>query len=300
MVEVLIAPFVTAFVNDAKQQLEGQIASATVSLSKLASPNLYYVLSGNDFTLDINNPDAPKIVCIGNNPQKTQTYGAILSLYINALTRLMNRKGMMKSSLIFDEFPTIFFNGIDNLIATARSNKVATTMAVQDASQLKLHYGKEQADVILNIVGNLIAGQVSGETAKQLSDRFGKIMQGRESVAINSQDISVTKSKQLDLAIPVSKIASLSSGEFVGIVADNPNQKIELKTFYAEVINNHLLMEKEQNQYHDLPVISEVNHLDVKRNYLRIKKEIKEIVDGEIERMMNTPELSLLIVQKKE
>jgi hypothetical protein len=299
LVEVLIAPFVTAFVNDAKQQLEGQISSATVSLSKLASPNLYYVLSGNDFTLDINNPDEPKIVCIGNNPQKTQTYGAVLSLYINALTRLMNRKGMMKSSLIFDEFPTIFFNGMDNLIATARSNKVATTMAVQDASQLKLHYGKEQADVILNIVGNVITGQVGGETAKQLSERFGKIMQDRESVAVNSQDISVTKSRQLDMAIPLSKIASLSSGEFVGIVADNPNQKIELKTFCAEIVNDHQKLEKEQSLLKELPVISEVNKETVVQNYLRIKKEVRGIVDDEIERMMNTPDLSTLIVKKE-
>ncbi|HEX4372862.1 MAG TPA: conjugal transfer protein MobC [Puia sp.] len=298
LVEVLIAPFVTAYVNDAKQQLEGQISSATVSLSKLASPNLYYVLSGNDFTLDINNPDAPKIVCIGNNPQKTQTYGAVLSLYINALTRLMNRKGMMKSSLIFDEFPTIFFNGMDNLIATARSNKVATTMAVQDASQLKLHYGKEQADVILNIVGNIIAGQVGGETAKQLSERFGKIMQGRESVAINSQDISVTKSRQLEMAIPVSKIASLSSGEFVGTVADDPNQKIALKIFCTEIVNDHQTLEKEQTLYKELPVIAEVTKQTVMQNYLRIKGEVKRIIDEEIERMMNTPELTALIVKK--
>ncbi|MGC4039125.1 MAG: type IV secretory system conjugative DNA transfer family protein, partial [Chitinophagaceae bacterium] len=182
------------------EQLEGQIASAKISLAKLASPQLYYVLSGNDFTLDINNPDEPKIVCMGNNPQKSATYGAVISLYVTALTRMMNRKNLYKSSLVFDEFPTIYFNGIDNLIATARSNKVATTLAVQDSSQLKMHYGKEQADVILNIVGNVISGQVSGETAKQLSERFGKIMQDRESISINSRDTSISRSKQLELA----------------------------------------------------------------------------------------------------
>lgn len=96
-------------------------------------------------------------------------------------------------------------------------------MAVQDSSQLKVHYGKEQAEVILNIVGNVISGQVAGETAKQLSDRFGKIMQDRESVSINRNDTSISRSKQLELAIPQSKISSLSSGEFVGMVADNPD-----------------------------------------------------------------------------
>ncbi len=97
----------------------------------------------NDFTLDINSPDAPKIVCLANNPQKQQVYGAVLSLYISRMTKIINQRNKLKSSLIFDEFPIIYFNGIDNLIATARSNKVATAIAVQDYSQLKNEYSRE-------------------------------------------------------------------------------------------------------------------------------------------------------------
>ena len=298
-IEVLVNPFVTAYQNDAKEQLEGQIASAKISLSKLSSEKLYYILSGNDFSLDINNPLQPKIVCMGNNPQKTQTYGAVLSLYITALTRVMNKKNCNKSSLLFDEFPTIYFNGMDNLIATARSNKVATTLAVQDASQLKLHYGKEQADVIMNIVGNVISGQVSGETAKQLSEKFGKILQDRQSIAINRNDTSVTNSKQLELAIPINKISSLSSGEFVGMVADNPDQKIELKAFCAEVINDHQALVNEQADYADLPVISTVSTADVFNNFLQVKKDVNMIVQSEIERMLDTPGLNELIIRKE-
>ena len=298
-IEVLINPFVTAFLNDATEQLEGQIASAKISLAKLASPQLYYVLSGNDFTLDINNPNEPKIVCMGNNPQKAATYGAVVSLYVTALTRMMNRKNLYKSSLIFDEFPTIYFNGVDNLIATARSNKVAATLAVQDASQLKMHYGKEQAEVILNIVGNVISGQVSGETAKQLSERFGKIMQDRESISINSRDTSISRSKQLDLAIPQSKISALSSGEFVGMVADNPDQKIELKTFYAEIINDHDAIAQEQQNYRTLPVLSDVTQKEILENYFQIKTDIHTILQTEMERMLDTPELEGLIIKKE-
>jgi hypothetical protein len=297
-IEVLVNPFVTAYLNDAKEQLEGQIASAKISLSKLSSEKLYYILSGNDFSLDINNPAQPKIVCMGNNPQKTQTYGAVLSLYITAITRVMNKKNCNKSSLIFDEFPTIYFNGMDNLIATARSNKVATTLAVQDSSQLKLHYGKEQAEVIMNIVGNIISGQVAGETAKQLSERFGKILQDRESVSINRNDTSVSRSKQLELAIPQSKISSLSSGEFVGMVADNPDQKIELKTFCCEIINDHNGLAQEQTTYKEIPKVSNVTQREVLDNYMRIKKDVTEIVSNEIERMMDTPQLSDLIITK--
>lgn len=297
-IEVLINPFVSAYLNDAMEQLEGQIASAKISLARLSSPNLYYILSGNDFTLDINNPQKPKIVCMGSNPQKTQTYGAVLSLYISALTRLINKKNHHKSSLIFDEFPTIYFNGIDSLIATARSNKVATTLAVQDISQLKLHYGKEQADVIINITGNIIAGQVTGDSAKQLSERFGRIMQDRESVSINSQDTSISRSKQLDSAIPPSKVAALSSGEFVGMVADNPDHKIELKAFCAEIMNDHKELKKEADDYKALPQISSVSIKMVAENYAQIKKDVADMIGKELERMLNTPEMEVLIVKK--
>ena len=257
-IEVLVNPFITAYQNDAMEQLEGQVASAKIGMARLASPQLYWVLSGNDFTLDINNPKHPKIVCVGNNPEKQQIYGAVLSLYISRLVRQVNKKGMLKCSLVFDEFPTIYFNNIDSLIATARSNKVATTLAMQDFSQLKKDYGKEQADVIVNITGNIISGQVMGETSKLLSERFGKIVQDRQSVSINRTHTSISHSKQLDSAIPASKIASLSSGEFVGLVADNPDEKIKLKMFNAEIINDADRLNDEVDQYKDIPVVCNV------------------------------------------
>ena len=197
-IKVLINPFISAYRNNAMAQLEGQIASAKIGLARLSSPQLYYVLSGNDFTLDVNNPLEPKIVCVGNNPQKLQVYGAVLSLYISRMIKLVNQKGKLKSSLVFDEFPTIYFNNMDSLIATARSNKVSTCLAVQDFSQLKKDYGSEQADVITGIVGNIISGQVTGSTAKTLSENFGKISQQKDSMSINSSDTSITKATQMD------------------------------------------------------------------------------------------------------
>src|SRR6201985_2022463 len=282
-IEVLINPFVTAYLNDAAEQLEGQIASAKISMARLSSPKLYYVLSGNDFTLDLNNPQAPKIICAGNDPQKQQVYGAVLSLYISRMIKLVNRKKQVKSSLIFDEFPTIYFNAIDSLIATARSNKVATCLGIQDFSQLRKDYGREQADVIMNIVGNIVSGQVTGDTAKQLSERFGKIMQDRESLSINSQDTSISRSKQLEAAVPPSTISGLSSGEFVGMVADNPDEKIELKTFHCEIINNHEALKKEREGYKDIPVIRKLDSNIIQRNYLQIKNDVDDIIKDEID-----------------
>jgi len=297
-IEVLINPFVNAYLNDVMEQLEGQIASAKIAMARLSSPQLYYVLSGNDFTLDINDPEKPKLVCMGNNPQKIQIYGAVLSLYVNRLVKLVNKKGKLKSSLVFDEFPTIYLNNIDSLIATARSNKVATCLGVQDFSQLRKDYGREQADVIMNIVGNIVAGQVTGDTAKQLSERFGKIMQDRESLSINSHDTSISRSKQLEAAVPPSTISSLSSGEFVGMVADDPNLKINLKTFHCEVLNNHQALSREKNSYKNIPVLRQLEYSMVQRNYIQVKQDIQDLVIAEMESLLNTPSKQHLVVRK--
>ncbi|MBN8786792.1 MAG: YWFCY domain-containing protein [Terrimonas sp.] len=296
--EVLINPFLNAYLNDVMEQLEGQIASAKVAMARLSSPQLYYVLSGNDFNLDVNNPDDPKIVCMGNNPQKIQIYGAVLSLYVTRLVKQVNKKGKLKSSLVFDEFPTIYLNNMDSLIATARSNKVSTCLGIQDFSQLRKDYGREQADVIMNITGNIVAGQVTGDTAKQLSERFGKIMQDRESYSINSGDTSISRSKQLETAIPPSKISALSSGEFVGMVADDPDNKIELKAFHCEVINDHEALKKEEEGYKDIEVIRKLDTSMVQRNYFQIKQDIQDIIQSEMERLLNDPGLAHLVVKK--
>lgn len=289
-IRVLINPFISAHQNNAMAQLEGQIASAKIGLARLSSPQLYYVLSGNDFALDVNNPDEPKIICVGNNPQKLQVYGAVLSLYISRMIKLVNRKGQLKSSLIFDEFPTIYFNNMDSLIATARSNKVATCLAVQDFSQLKKDYGAEQADVITGIVGNIISGQVTGSTAKTLSENFGKISQQKDSMNINSSDTSITKATQMDYAIPASKIATLSSGEFVGVVADNPEQKIKLKMFHCEIQNDHKAIASEEKNYEEIPVIKLVTTEMVEENYKQIKREIFELLKSECSKLEVKPE----------
>lgn len=298
-IEALINPFISAYLNDVMEQLEGQIAAAKISMARLVSPQLYYVMSGNDFSLDINNPEEPKIVCLGNNPQKQQVYGAVLSLYVSRLIKTVNKKDKLKCSLVFDEFPTIYLNNMDGLIATARSNKVATTLGVQDLSQLRKDYGKEQADVIMNITGNIISGQVTGETAKQLSERFGKIMQDRTSLSINRTDTSISKSKQLDAAIPASKIAGLSSGEFVGMVSDDPTQKIELKTFHSGIQNDHKSLWLEERGYREVPVVRQVTPSVVRSNFEQIKNDVEDLVNSQLESILNDPQLTGIQIKKK-
>lgn len=283
-VRPLINPFVSALRNNAQAQLEGQIASAKIGLARLASPQLYFVLSGNDFTLDINDPTAPKLVCMGNNPQKIDTYGAVLSLYVNRMLKLINKKGRQKCSLIFDEYPTLVANLITT-IATGRSNLISCTLGIQSIEQVKKEYGAEQAEIIMGICANILCGQVSGESARKLSETFGKIVQDRSSLSINSSDTSVSRSTQMDYAIPASKIATLSSGSFVGMVADSPDEKIPQKMFHAELQNDHAAIRAEEKAWVGLPQIRKLSDEDVRANYLRIKKEVTDLVHREMENL---------------
>jgi hypothetical protein len=251
--ENYLSPFIDAWEGGAQDQLQGQIASAKIPLSRMISPQLYWVMSGNDFTLDINNPKEPKILCVGNNPDRQNIYSAALGLYNSRIVKLINKKGQLKSAVIIDELPTIYFRGLDNLIATARSNKVAVCLGFQDFSQLNRDYGDKEAKVVMNTVGNIFSGQVVGETAKTLSERFGKVLQKRQSMTINRQDKSTSINTQMDTLIPASKISNLTQGIFVGAVSDNFEERIEQKIFHAEIVVDNEKVAKETSRYKPIP-----------------------------------------------
>ena len=301
--ENYLSPFMDAWLGGAQDQLQGQIASAKIPLSRMISPQLYWVMSGNDFTLDINNPDDPKILCVGNNPDRQNIYGAALGLYNSRIVKLINKKGQLKSGIIIDELPTIYFKGLDNLIATARSNKVAVLLCFQDFSQLKRDYGDKEAAVVMNTVGNIFSGQVVGETAKTLSERFGKVLQKRQSMTINRNDKSTSISTQLDSLIPASKISTLTQGMFVGAVADNFDERIEQKIFHAEIVVDSEKVKAETARYEKIPVITNFtdeegnDRMDemIKQNYDRIKAEASEIVEKELQRLREDPVLCKLL-----
>lgn len=301
--ENYLSPFMDAWKSGAADQLQGQIASAKIPLSRMISPQLYWVMSGDEFTLDINNPDDPKILAVGNNPDRQNIYGAALGLYNSRIVKLINKKGQLKSSVIIDELPTIYFKGLDNLIATARSNKVAVLLGFQDFSQLKRDYGDKEAAVVMNTVGNIFSGQVVGDTAKTLSERFGKVLQKRQSMTINRNDKSTSISTQLDSLIPASKISNLTQGMFVGAIADNFDERIEQKIFHSEIVVDNERVSAETKEYKKIPVITnfvDENGVDrmkemIKENYDRIKAEAKQIVVEELQRIKDDPELCHLL-----
>ena len=301
--ENYLSPFMDAWKGGAMEQLQGQIASAKIPLSRMISPSLYWIMSGDDFTLDINNPDEPKVLCVGNNPDRQNIYSAALGLYNARIVKMVNRKGKLKCSILVDEVPTIYFKGLDTLIATARSNKVAVCLGAQDFSQLVRDYGEKEARVIQNTVGNVFSGQVLGETAKNLSERFGKVLQQRKSVNMTREDTSTSISTQLDSLIPASKISNLSQGMFVGSVCDSFQEKMEQKIFHCEIVVDNARVEAETKAYKPIPVITDFtggdgkDHMreEIERNYYRIKEEVSGIIQKELRRIENDPNLKHLL-----
>ena len=298
-----LSPFMDAWEGGAQDQLQGQIASAKIPLSRMISPALYWVMTGDDFSLDINNPNEPKVLVVGNNPDRQNIYSAALGLYNSRIVKLINKKKQLKSSVIIDELPTIYFRGLDNLIATARSNKVAVCLGFQDFSQLTRDYGDKESKVIQNTVGNVFSGQVVGETAKTLSERFGKVLQQRQSMTINRNDKSTSISTQMDSLIPASKISNLTQGMFVGAVSDNFDERIDQKIFHAEIVVDSAKVSAEMKVYQSIPTIADFQNEDgsdniketIEANYHKVKQEILSLVDSEIERIKNEPLLSHLI-----
>lgn len=300
--ENYLSPFMDAWRGGAQDQLQGQIASAKIPLSRMISPQLYWVMTGDDFSLDINNPYEPKVLCVGNNPDRQNIYSAALGLYNSRIVKLINKKGQLKSSVIIDELPTIYFRGLDNLIATARSNKVAVCLGFQDYSQLARDYGDKESKVIQNTVGNIFSGQVVGETAKSLSERFGKVLQKRQSLTINRNDKSTSISTQMDTLIPASKISTLTQGIFVGAVSDNFDERIDQKIFHAEIVVDNEQVTAETNKYQKIPqILSFKEHgedkmkLEIEFNYRQIKEDVLDIVEKEMSRIKNDPALQHLI-----
>ena len=301
--ENYLSPFMDAWKGGAMEQLQGQIASAKIPLSRMISPSLYWIMSGDDFTLDINNPDEPKVLCVGNNPDRQNIYSAALGLYNARIVKMVNRKGKLKCSILVDEVPTIYFKGLDTLIATARSNKVAVCLGAQDFSQLVRDYGEKEARVIQNTVGNVFSGQVLGETAKNLSERFGKVLQQRKSVNMTREDTSTSISTQLDSLIPASKISNLSQGMFVGSVCDSFQEKMEQKIFHCEIVVDNARVAAETKAYKPIPVITDFtggdgkDHMreEIERNYYRIKEEVSGIIQKELRRIENDPNLKHLL-----
>ena len=279
--EVKRNTFADAIRDQAYEQIQGQIASARVLLNRFASKTLYWTLSGDDFTLDINDPKEPKIICVGNNPKRQSIYGTTLALLTSQLFKLINVPGKQKCGVLVDELPTIYLKGLDNLIDTGRQNGIAVVIGAQDKSQLVRDYDKDESDVIFNTIGNVFAGAVKGDTAIDLSKSFGKEDREQQSYQEGGSSDHVTHSYQLRELLPSYKIEALSQGYFCGYVADTFEQHVHPKIFCGEV------QAGEPPRHHEaIPAFVELSRaeieLEIEKNYIKIRREITELIASEI------------------
>ena len=279
--EVKRTTFADAMQDQAYEQLQGQIASARVPLIRFSSKTLYWTLSGDDFSLEMNDPKAPSIICVGNNPKRQSVYGTTLAMLMSQLFKVVNNPGKRHCAVLIDELPTIYLKGLDNLINTARSNKVAVVIGAQDKSQLVKDYDQKESDVIFNTVGNVFAGAVKGSTAEGLSKSFGKEEQEMRSYQESDSSDHVTYSWQQREVLPPTTIEALSQGSFCGYVADNYDQKIHPKTFCGEVQAGEPPRHNEP-----LPQIVQMTRTqieeEVNKNYEKIRNDIVDLIWEEI------------------
>ncbi len=276
----IINPFISAHKRGAADQLEGQLGSLKIAVSKIITPEMYWICSGNDFSLDINKPSEPKILCLANNPLRIEIYGAVLSLYITRMLKIINKKKQVPCSLIFDELPTIYFRGLDTLIATARSNNISTLLGLQTIDQLIRDYGKDAANAILTNIGNVFCGQAAGETARFMQSRMGKVLQEQQSININRQNQSSTFSTSLQYLVPEGKIATLAQGQMIGQVSDSFDVQIKQKNFNGFIDLDTQGIKKEEDKFYPLPELYgfKDKRKVLERNRQRIFKDIQELV----------------------
>ncbi|MDT7827210.1 type IV secretory system conjugative DNA transfer family protein [Pricia sp. S334] len=254
-VRQILVPFRDALEKEAMEQLSGQTSTVQISLSSIATKEIFYVMSGNDFSLDVNDPRYPKIVSLQNNPERKEVYSAPLGLYMNTILKRVNKPGKRQMALLIDEVPTLFIMLLRTIIDTGRENKIATILGLQSVGQLILDYGRELADVIYDNCANIICGAAKGETAKRLSELFGKIHQERVSKNMSSSDVSTNLSTQMMELLPRSKIASMSTGHFAGLVADTFEHQIKEKKCYGQLLPD--IEGKRRAMKHNLPMVND-------------------------------------------
>ena len=265
-VKTKISSFADAFEAGANDQLQGMIASTRIPLGKFTSRNLYWVMTGDDFNLAINDPEHPKVLCIGNNPDREMIYGTCIALYTSRMFKQINHQGRNKCAVLLDEMPTVYLPGLDKILNTCRSNGVVFVVGGQDVSQFYRDYGKKEADVLINTPGTTFIGQVNGESAKTMSQVFGKLDRVRESESIGRSNDSVSISMQEKEIMPARKIETLSTGTFFGRVADTHSDKIERKLFCAEIQRDNEAVASEKKKWVDIPVMT-----DFGADYIRRK-----------------------------
>lgn len=287
----LLSPFKTAYDNKAFDQLEGQIGTLKIFISRLANKESFWVFSGDDLNLKITDRSEPTIMILASDPSTQDINSALYSAVLNRTLKLINSKNNLPGGIIADEFPTIYIHKIDNIVATARSNKVAVVLGLQELPQLRQFYKKDVADTIASIIGNVISGSARDKnTLDWLERMFGKIKQKSYSQSISQQGTTTSINERMEAMIPAGKIAALKTGEMVGLIAqDKVTQDGEYKSsaINGKIDLNMKEIKVEEASYVQIPhcysfLDSNGNNKKeeiLMTNFRRINKEVDLIVN---------------------
>lgn len=288
----LISSILTAFDNNAEGQLSGTVGTLQIALNKINTPEIAYILSGNDFSLDLNDPKDPKMLCIGNSPQMQETYGPVISLICTVALKMMNQDNKHHSILLLDEAPTLYIPKLENVPATGRERKIAVIYIAQDISQIVDRYGKEKKDTIIANLANQFWGRVSHhETAEYISKIFGKheivrtsYTEGNSSGnssngtlfggSSSNESHSYTQSIVDQEVLKASEVYKFTPGTFAYIIVDWRKQNVQGVTkFYYNT---------EYCKYGNDPIKINDNEIDVMSNYKAIQQGVKELLTNNI------------------
>ena len=287
----LLSPFKTAYENKAFDQLEGQVGTLKIFLSRLATKESFWVFSGDEVELKITNRENPSILILASDPGTQDINSALYSSVLNRTLRLINSKHNLPGGIIADEFPTIYIHKIDNVVATARSNKVAVLLGLQEIPQLRQFYKKEVADTISAIVGNILSGSARDKnTLEWLEKMFGKIKQKSYSQSISQQGTTTSINEKMDFMIPAGKIATLKTGEMVGMIAqgeENDTEEYKTSAMNGKINLDMKAIKQEEHNYVKMPsYYSFVDKMGNNRkndvlmtNFRKINKEVELIVN---------------------
>ena len=285
--ESLLSPFMTAFKARAFDQLEGQVGTLKIFISRLATKETFWVFSGDDFDLKISNPEAPSMLILASNPNTQSTNSASYSVVINRITKLINTRGNIPVGLVVDEAPTLYLYKVQDIISQARSNRVSAILGVQGLTMFRQQYGKETADTITSIVGNVLSGSIRDKDGLEWMERlFGKVKQMGESLSIDRSKTSISLNEKLEPLIPAGKIASLRAGEMVGLLApdavDKYTGQFETTAVNCRIDLDLQAIRKEEKAYPELPVFYDFgDHKDeiLLQNFYRISEEVSQVVE---------------------
>ncbi|OJW72951.1 type IV secretory system conjugative DNA transfer family protein [Spirosoma sp. 48-14] len=270
-----------AIERNAEAQVAGIDSTLKTALRKINTKEIAWVLSGDDFSLNINDPLDPKFVTLGNYDGLRGVFGPVLALIATVALKQMNQPGKQKSVIILDEAPTIYIPGLEHIPATARSNKVATVYAAQDLSQIENAYGRLRKDTLVANLSNQFWGRVGlVSTAQYVAELWGKheVIKTTHSVGKSSNGVTIfsqasySKSKSESLheqqRIQINDVTELKEGEFFGQLVES-----DYSSFKARF---------QVQQLGDVPDIlpfQNVTNEELKENFLRIQLDVQSILD---------------------